>query len=80
MNQESYKKALEELKTFVTERKEMVIKAEDCIDRYIMDRTLPLVYKDKCVEWQQELSDLIEKQLLESKELVKLLDSKINDD
>ncbi|WP_027701658.1 hypothetical protein [Metaclostridioides mangenotii] len=78
MNEKSYKEALDELKTFVTERKEMVIKAEDCIDRYIMDRSLPLEYKDKCVEWQQELSDVIEKQLIQAKELAEVLSSKIN--
>ncbi|MBU5306561.1 hypothetical protein KQI18_02070 [Clostridioides mangenotii] len=79
MNEKSYKEALNELKTFVTDRKEMVIKAEDCIDRYIVDRSLPLEYKDKCVEWQQELADVIEKQLSQAKELAEELSSKIND-
>ena len=76
MSRKAYEEALVELEKFIDERKEIIKSAEDCIDKYIVDRTLPFVYKDKCVEWQQELLDIAEAQVLEANELSVLLQEK----
>ncbi|MBT2157825.1 hypothetical protein KK420_14555 [Clostridioides difficile] len=75
MSRKAYEEALVELEKF-NERKEIIKSAEDCIDKYIVDRTLPFDYKDKCVEWQQELLDIAEAQVLEANELSVLLQEK----
>ena len=76
MSRKAYEEALVELEKFIDERKEIIKSAEDCIDKYIVDRTLPFDYKDKCVEWQQELLDIAEAQVLEAHELSVLLQEK----
>ena len=76
MSRKDYEEALVELEKFIDERKEIIKSAEDCIDKYIVDRTLPFDYKDKCVEWQQELLDIAEAQVLEANELSVLLQEK----
>ncbi|MBT2146559.1 hypothetical protein KK437_06570 [Clostridioides difficile] len=78
MSRKAYEEALVELEKFIDERKEIIKSAEDCIDKYIVDRTLPFDYKDKCVEWQQELLDIAEAQVLEANELSVLLQEKKN--
>ncbi|MDR0879835.1 MAG: hypothetical protein LBN09_03920 [Clostridioides sp.] len=80
MEEKSYKEALDELKKFVDGRRELTVKAEENIDKYIQDRTLPIEYKDKYVDWQQDLIDLIETQLGQVEELEKLLHSKIHEE
>ena len=75
-SRKAYEEALVELEKFIDERKEIIKSAEDCIDKYIVDRTLPFDYKDKCVEWQQELLDIAEAQVLEANELSVLLQEK----
>ncbi|PBH02574.1 hypothetical protein BGV10_03500 [Clostridioides difficile] len=76
MSRKAYEEALVELEKFIDERKEIIKSAEDCIDKYIVYRTLPFDYKDKCVEWQQELLDIAEAQVLEANELNVLLQEK----
>ncbi|MCC0648318.1 MULTISPECIES: hypothetical protein [Clostridioides] len=76
MSKKAYEEALVELEKFIDERKQIVKSAEECIDKYIVDRTLPFDYKDKCVEWQQELLDTLEAQILEANELNVLLEEK----
>ncbi|MCC0783331.1 hypothetical protein IR152_09595 [Clostridioides sp. ES-S-0108-01] len=76
MSKKAYEEALVELEKFIDERKEIIKSAEGCIDKYIVDRTLPFDYKDKCVEWQQELLDIAEAQILEANELSVLLQEK----
>ncbi|MCC0630817.1 MULTISPECIES: hypothetical protein [unclassified Clostridioides] len=76
MSKKAYEEALVELEKFIDERKQIVKSAEECIDKYIVDRTLPFDYKDKCVEWQQELLDTLEAQILEANELNVLLKEK----
>ncbi|MDB0440667.1 hypothetical protein ACTPDI_07830 [Clostridioides difficile] len=76
MSKKAYEEALVELEKFIDERKQIVKSAEECIDKYIVDRTLPFDYKDKCVEWQQELLDTLEAQILEANELNLLLEEK----
>lgn len=76
MSKKAYEEALVELEKFIDERKQIVKSAEECIDKYIVDRTLPFDYKDKCVEWQQELLDTLEAQILEANELNALLKEK----
>ncbi len=76
MSRKAYEEALVELEKFIDGRKEIIKSAEDCIDKYIVDRTLPFDYKDKCVEWQQELLDIAEAQILEANELSVLLQEK----
>ena len=76
MSRKAYEEALVELEKFIDERKEIIKSAEDCIDKYIVDRTLPFDYKDKCVECQQELLDIAEAQVLEANELSVLLQEK----
>ncbi|MCC0694134.1 hypothetical protein [Clostridioides sp. ES-S-0048-02] len=76
MSKKAYEEALVELEKFIDERKQIVKSAEECIDKYIVDRTLPFDYKDKCVEWQQELLDISEAQILEANELNVLLEEK----
>ncbi|MCC0637012.1 MULTISPECIES: hypothetical protein [unclassified Clostridioides] len=76
MSKKAYEEALVELEKFIDERKQIVKSAEECIDKYIVDRTLPFDYKDKCVEWQQELLDIAEAQILEANELNVLLEEK----
>lgn len=76
MSKKAYEEALVELEKFINERKQIVKSAEECIDKYIVDRTLPFDYKDKCVEWQQELLDTLEAQILEANELNLLLEEK----
>lgn len=76
MSKKAYEEALVELESFIDVRKQIVKSAEECIDKYIVDRTLPFDYKDKCVEWQQELLDISEAQLLEANELKTLLEEK----
>lgn len=62
------KGAVAELEKFINEREEMVQLIENSIDKYIIDRTLPFDYKEKYVQWQQDLLDLIELQLKNAKD------------
>lgn len=63
MENKNYKDALVQLDEFVKQREEWITVLEDSIDKSIVDRTLPFDYKEKYVEWQQELLDLLQNQV-----------------
>ncbi|WP_300282392.1 hypothetical protein [Peptacetobacter sp.] len=68
MTERNYDTALKEIEKFIKEREEIIKSAGDWIDRYIADRALPMELKDKCADWQQELIDVLEAQVLEAKD------------
>lgn len=68
MDNKNYKEALVELSEFIKQRDEIIKVLEESIDKYIIDRTLPFEYKEKYVQWQQDLIDVCEEQLKNAKE------------
>ncbi|RDY27933.1 hypothetical protein CHL78_007980 [Romboutsia weinsteinii] len=73
MDNNHCEETLNELKKFIVQREEIIKVLEDGIDKYIVDRTLPFSYKERYVEWQQELLDLAEVQLNAAKEFMNSL-------
>lgn len=74
MENKNYKDALVQLSEFVKQREELVAILEESIDKSIIDRTLPFDYKEKYVEWQQDLLDIVLRQSNEAKEYMMTLD------
>ena len=79
MTERNYDTVLKEIEKFVKEREEIIKSAGDWIDRYIADRTLPMELKDKCADWQQELIDVLEAQVLEAKDYYMCVKEKIEE-
>lgn len=73
MENKNYKDALAQLEEFIKQREELGTILEDSIDKSIIDRTLPFDYKEKYVEWQQDLLDVILKQINESREYILMI-------
>lgn len=68
MECKNYKEALAQLSEFIKQREELGTILEDSIDKSIIDRTFPFDYKEKYVEWQQDLLDIVQSQINEAKE------------
>lgn len=75
MEKKDYKEALTQLGDFIKQREELTTLLEDSIDKYIMDRTLPFDYKEKYVEWQQDLLDITQSQIKDAKAFLNKINS-----
>lgn len=73
MNNKNYKDALAQLNEFIAQREVLINTLEESIDKYIIDRTLPFDYKEKYVQWQQELLDVCQNQLKETREYIETI-------
>lgn len=73
MNNKNYKDALTQLSEFIAQREVLINTLEESIDKHIIDRTLPFDYKEKYVQWQQELLDLCQNQLKDTKDYIETI-------
>lgn len=78
MENKNYKDALVQLSEFVKQREKLVAILEESIDKSIIDRTLPFDYKEKYVQWQQDLLDIVQCQANEAKEYMMTFDNTNN--
>lgn len=79
MENKNYTDALVQLDEFIKQRGEWITVLEDSIDKSIIDRTLPFDYKEKYVEWQQELLDLLQNQVNDASEYGRTIKNTKND-